>query len=177
MSAELPISPLLPELTAQLTHNHQVILQAPPGAGKTTQVPLHLLQAPWLGTKKIIVLEPRRIAARSCAQYMASLLGQTVGKQVGYRVRQDSQVSTQTRIEVVTGGVFLRMLQEDPSLEAVGLVIFDEFHERQLDSDLGLALSLYSQTLWREHDPLRLLVMSATLDTAALERLLPRAPV
>ncbi|HMW73625.1 MAG TPA: ATP-dependent helicase HrpB, partial [Cellvibrionaceae bacterium] len=104
MSAELPISPLLPELTAQLTHNHQVILQAPPGAGKTTQVPLHLLQAPWLGTKKIIVLEPRRIAARSCAQYMASLLGQTVGKQVGYRVRQDSQVSTQTRIEVVTGG-------------------------------------------------------------------------
>ncbi|HMY39366.1 MAG TPA: ATP-dependent helicase HrpB, partial [Marinagarivorans sp.] len=177
MSAELPISPLLPELTAQLTHNHQVILQAPPGAGKTTQVPLHLLQAPWLGTKKIIVLEPRRIAARSCAQYMASLLGQTVGKQVGYRVRQDSQVSTQTRIEVVTGGVFLRMLQEDPSLEAVGLVIFDEFHERQLDSDLGLALSLYSQPLWREHDPLRLLVMSATLDTAALERLLPRAPV
>lgn len=177
MSSELPIVPLLPELTSQLTHSQQLILQAPPGAGKTTQVPLHLLKAPWLGAKKIIMLEPRRIAARSCAQYMASLLGETVGAQVGYRVRQDSQVSAKTRIEVVTGGVFLRMLQEDPSLESVGLVIFDEFHERQLDSDLGLALSLYSQTLWREDDPLRLLVMSATLDTAGLERLLPNAPV
>jgi len=177
MSPELPISPLLPELTAQLTHSHQAILQAPPGAGKTTQVPLHLLNAPWLGTRKIVMLEPRRIAARSCAQYMASLLGEAVGGQVGYRVRQDSQVSSKTRIEVVTGGVFLRMLQEDPSLESVGLVIFDEFHERQLDSDLGLALSLYSQNLLREDDPLRLLVMSATLDTAALERLMPKAPV
>lgn len=177
MSAELPIAPLLPELTAQLSHCHHVILQAPPGAGKTTQVPLHLLNAPWLGQQKIIMLEPRRIAARSCAGYMASLLGEAVGAQVGYRVRQDSQVSHKTRIEVVTGGVFLRMLQEDPSLESVGLVIFDEFHERQLDSDLGLALSLYSQNLLREDNSLRLLVMSATLDTAALERLLPNAPV
>ncbi len=177
MAPELPISPLLPRLTQEFTQRQQVILQAPPGAGKTTQVPLHLSTAPWLAGKKIIMLEPRRIAARSCALYMASLLGEPVGATVGYRVRQDSQVSSKTQIEVVTGGVFLRMLQEDPSLESVGLVIFDEFHERQLDSDLGLALSIYSQTLLREEDPLRLLVMSATLDTAALERLLPDAPV
>ncbi|HEY6527339.1 MAG TPA: ATP-dependent helicase HrpB [Cellvibrionaceae bacterium] len=177
MTPELPIAPLLPELIAKLFHSHQLILQAPPGAGKTTQVPLHLLKAPWLGDKKIIMLEPRRIAARSCAIYMAALLGEPVGATVGYRVRQDSQVSAKTRIEVVTGGVFLRMLQEDPSLESAGVIIFDEFHERQLDSDLALALSLYSQSLLREDDPLRLLVMSATLDTQGLEKLLPHAPV
>jgi ATP-dependent helicase HrpB len=177
MTLELPIAPLLPELTAKLSRSHQLILQAPPGAGKTTQVPLHLLKAPWLGDKKIIMLEPRRIAARSCAVYMATRVGEPVGATVGYRVRQDSQVSARTRVEVVTGGVFLRMLQEDPSLESAGLVIFDEFHERQLDSDLALALSLYSQSLLREDDPLRLLVMSATLDTQGLEKLLPHAPV
>lgn len=176
-AANLPITHLLAELTNQFNTHRQVILQAPPGAGKTTQVPLHLLRAPWLGEKKIIMLEPRRIAARSCALFMASLLGETVGLTVGYRVRQDTKVSASTRIEVVTGGVFLRMLQEDPSLESVGLVIFDEFHERQLDSDLGLSLSLYCQALLRDEDPLRVLVMSATLDTQGLERLLPLAPV
>jgi ATP-dependent helicase HrpB len=133
MSQELPITPLLSELTTQFINNQQIIVQAPPGAGKTTQVPLHLLKAPWLQGKKIIMLEPRRIAARSSALFMAKLLGESIGETLGYRVRQDTQVGPKTRIEVVTGGVFLRMLQEDPSLEAVGLVIFDEFHERQLD--------------------------------------------
>lgn len=175
MNCALPISPILPELTQKLSNHPQVILQAPPGAGKTTQVPLHLLQAPWLSGKKILMLEPRRIAARSSATYMAKSLGETVGETVGYRVRQDSQIGAKTQIEVITSGVFLRMLQEDPSLESIGLVIFDEFHERSLDNDLGLSLSLYCQSLLRAD--LKLLVMSATLDTQGLEQLLPEAPV
>lgn len=177
MNCALPISPILAELTEKLSTHLQVILQAPPGAGKTTQVPLHLLQAPWLNGKKILMLEPRRIAARSSATYMAKSLGEAVGETVGFRVRQDSQIGPKTQIEVITGGVFLRMLQEDPSLESTGLVIFDEFHERSLDNDLGLSLSLYCQSLLRSEDPLRLLVMSATLDTQGLEQLLPQAPV
>ncbi len=168
--SHLPIDQVLPQLMATLAEAPRCVLQAEPGAGKTTRVPLALLQQDYLADQKIIMLEPRRIAARGAAEYMASQLGERCGETVGYRMRQDSAVSSRTRLEVVTEGVFLRMLQEDPSLEGVGMVIFDEFHERNLDSDVALALSLQSAELFREDTPLKLLVMSATLDVEPLQR-------
>jgi ATP-dependent helicase HrpB len=151
------------------------LLQAPPGAGKTTRVPLALLNESWLAGGKIIMLEPRRLAARAAAARMAQSLNEPIGGTVGYRVRLDTRVGAGTRIEVVTEGVLTRMLQSDPTLDGVGLVIFDEFHERSLNADLGLALARQSQRLVRPE--LRLLVMSATLDVAPVARLLGDAPV
>jgi ATP-dependent helicase HrpB len=171
----LPIHEALPALKAALTDRNAAVLVAPPGAGKTTVVPLELLAQPWRGDGKIIVLEPRRLAARAAAERMAKTLGETVGDTVGYRVRMQSRVSAATRIEVVTEGVFTRMVLADPELAGVACVIFDEFHERSLDADLGLALARDAQGLLRED--LRLLVMSATLDGAAVARLLDDAPV
>jgi ATP-dependent helicase HrpB len=152
-----------------------VVLVAPPGAGKTTGAPLALLGEPWVGGGKIIVLEPRRLAARAAAMRMSATLGEPVGRTVGYRVRLDTRVSAATRIEVVTEGVFTRMILDDPGLEGVAAVLFDEFHERSLDADLGLAFAFDSQGLLRED--LRLLVMSATLDGARVSTLLNDAPV
>ncbi len=150
-----------------------MVLEAPPGAGKTTVVPLALIEQDWLQDQRIIMLEPRRMAARSAAQRMASLLGEPVGQTVGYRVRQESKVSKQTRIEVITEGILTRMLLQDPSLEGVGLLIFDEFHERSIDADFGLALALQGRDIFRDIDtPLRLLVMSATLDGDTVASLL-----
>jgi len=171
---DLPVSEALPALTAALAAHGAAVLVAPPGAGKTTLVPLALLDAPWRGDGRIIMLEPRRLAARAAAHRLASLLGEGVGQTVGYRVRLDSKVSTATRIEVVTEGVFTRMLLDDPELNGIAAVIFDEFHERSLDGDLGLALALEARIL---RDDLRLLVMSATIDGATVARLLDGAPV
>lgn len=170
----LPIHEALPDLKAALAAANAAVLVAPPGAGKTTVVPLELLEEPWAGGK-IIVLEPRRLAARAAAERMAKSLGEPVGQTVGYRVRMQSRVSAATRIEVVTEGVFTRMVLADPELAGVACVIFDEFHERSLDADLGLALARDAQRVLR--DDLRLLVMSATLDGAAVARLLDAAPV
>jgi ATP-dependent helicase HrpB len=170
----LPIEEILPALKAALVNGTSAVLVAPPGAGKTTRAPLALLDQPW-ADGKLILLEPRRLAARAAAARMAATLGERVGETVGYRVRMDSKVSAKTRIEVVTEGVFTRMIQDDPGLDGVCAVLFDEFHERSLDADLGLALARDSQTLLR--DDLRLLVMSATLDGAAVARLLDGAPV
>ncbi|MBA8682180.1 ATP-dependent helicase HrpB [Stenotrophomonas tumulicola] len=165
-----PISTLLPQLLAELEMHSRLVLEAPPGAGKTTQVPLALLDASWLQGRKIMVLEPRRVAARSAAQFMARQLGDEVGGTVGYRIRFESRVSARTRIEVVTEGILTRMLQDDPMLEGIGAILFDEFHERHLHGDLGLALALDVQAQLR--DDLRLVVMSATLDGERLARLL-----
>jgi ATP-dependent helicase HrpB len=170
----LPIEPLLPDLLQSLEQHPSVVLEAPPGAGKTTRVPLALLGTPWLAGKSIVMLEPRRLAARNAALYMAGELGEAAGGQVGYRVRFDSKVGPNSRIEVVTEGILTRRLQQDPELEGVGLVIFDEFHERNLHSDLALALCLDAQQGLRED--LKLLVMSATLDGDRVARLLD-APV
>ena len=171
----LPIESALPELRAALAAAGAAVLQAPPGAGKTTRVPLALLDEPWLAGRRIVMLEPRRLAARAAAAHMARLRGEAVGGTVGYRVRMETRVGPATRIEVVTEGVLTRMLQSDPALEGVGLVVFDEFHERSLHADLGLALTLQSRALLR--DDLRLLVMSATLDGAPVAALLGGAPV
>jgi ATP-dependent helicase HrpB len=171
----LPVEEILPQLQNALAERTSTVLVAPPGAGKTTLVPLRLLEAAWLGDRKIVMLEPRRLAARAAAERMAKTLGERVGDRVGYRVRMQSKVSARTRIEVVTEGVFSRMILDDPSLDGVGAVIFDEFHERSLDADLGLALARDAQGVLRED--LRLLVMSATLDGAAVARLLDDAPV
>ncbi|MEN0041301.1 MAG: DEAD/DEAH box helicase, partial [Pseudomonadota bacterium] len=170
----LPVTEVLPELLARLNEAPNAVLIAPPGAGKTTLVPLALLDAGWRQGRKIIMLEPRRLAARASATRMAQLLGETVGQRVGYRVRFDTKISKDTVIEVVTGGVFARMLRADPMLESVAAVLFDEFHERSLDSDLAMALCLDLQSGLR--DELRLLAMSATLDGAAVADLL-KAPV
>ncbi|MFN3522845.1 MAG: ATP-dependent helicase HrpB [Phenylobacterium sp.] len=171
----LPIHDILPKLQAAMAERTSAVLVAPPGAGKTTVVPLALLEAPWRAEGRIIVLEPRRLAARAAAERMAATLGESVGETVGYRVRMQSRVSARTRIEVVTEGVFTRMILADPGLAGVAAVIFDEFHERSLDADLGLALARDAQQLLR--DDLRILVMSATLDGAAVARLLDGAPV
>jgi len=171
----LPVEAVLADLQTALANNACAVLQAPPGAGKTTCVPLHLLGACWLDNRKIILLAPRRLAARAAAMRMADLLKEKVGQTVGYRVRLDSRVSAATRIEVVTEGVLTRMLQSDPALEGVGLVIFDEFHERSLDADVGLALCLDMQGVLNKN--LRLLVMSATIETGALAEMLAGAPV
>jgi len=171
----LPIDDALPELTAALRAHQAAVLVAPPGAGKTTRVPLVLAQEPWAERKKIIVLEPRRLAARACAARMAATLGEPVGETVGYRVRFGSKVSRATRIEVVTEGVFTRMVLDDASLEGVAALLFDEFHERSLDGDLGLALARDVQGGLRAD--LKILVMSATIDGARVAKLLGDAPV
>ncbi|PCH58630.1 MAG: ATP-dependent helicase HrpB, partial [SAR86 cluster bacterium] len=172
----LPVTEILEELKSTLKRCHEAILQAPPGAGKTSLVPLALLAEPWLGHKKILMLEPRRIATRAAAHRMADLLHESVGHTVGYRMRLDTRVSSHTKIEVITEGILTRMLQSDPSLDDVGLVIFDEFHERSLDADLALALCLKGRSLFREEDPLKVLIMSATLDSHKLAEL-TKAPI
>src|SRR6185312_6295899 len=169
-----PITPLLPEIRASLEATPRLVLEAPPGAGKTTRVPLALLDAPWLDGRKIVMQEPRRLAARAAARRMAETLGEPVGETVGYRVRFDSKVGPRTRIEVVTDGLFLRMLQDDPSLEGVGCVIFDELHERGLETDLSFALVRESQQALRED--LRVVAMSATLDPGPVSERLDGAP-
>ena len=171
----LPIVEALPALLQTLATQTRVLLQAPPGAGKSTLVPLALLASPWLGDAKILMLEPRRIAARAVAGRMAQLMSEPVGKSVGYRTRLDTRVSRDTRIEVVTEGILTRMLQDNSELPGIACVIFDEFHERSLNADLGLALCLESQQTLRED--LRLLIMSATLDLAPLARRLNDAPI
>jgi len=171
----LPIDAALGDLAVALRRGNTAVLVAPPGAGKTTRVPLALLEEPWAQGRKILVLEPRRLAARAAAARMAWMLGESVGETVGLRVRFGSKVSRGTRVEVVTEGVFTRLILEDPSLEGVAAVLFDEFHERSLDADLGLALARDAQRGLRED--LRLLVMSATLDGARVAALLENAPV
>ncbi|TEW53774.1 ATP-dependent helicase HrpB [Psychromonas sp. RZ22] len=168
----LPVHAVLTELKQQLIHNPQVILQAPPGAGKSTYLPLVLLKEQWF-TGKIIMLEPRRLAARNIAHYLAEQLGQPIGKQVGYRLRGESKVSQTTQLEIVTEGILIRLLQKDPELNGIDLVIFDEFHERNVQADLGLALCLDSQASLRED--LSLLIMSATLNNQSLQQHLPEA--
>ena len=169
----LPITEALPELALALAHGRQVVLEAPPGAGKSTIVPLALLDAPWRGDGRILMLEPRRIAARAVAVRMAATLGEQAGGRVGFRTRLESRTGPATRVEVVTEGILTRMLQRDPALDGVACVVFDEFHERNLQGDLGLALALDSQRHLRPD--LRLLVMSATLDAEALARVLDDA--
>ena len=159
---DFPIQSLLPAIRASLQDHARLVLEAPPGAGKTTQVPLALLEADWLRGQKIVMLEPRRVAARAAAGFMAKQLGEAVGETLGYRIRFDNKVGPRTRIEVVTEGILTRMLQDDPMLEGVGALLFDEFHERHLAGDLGLALALDVQAGLRED--LRIVVMSATLD-------------
>ncbi|MEL7937197.1 ATP-dependent helicase HrpB [Pseudomonas delhiensis] len=172
----LPIDAVLPALRQALSARHEAVLEAPPGAGKTTRVPLALLDQPWLAGQGILMLEPRRLAARAAAERLAAELGERVGETVGYRIRLDSKVGPKTRIEVVTEGILTRRLQDDPALEGVGLVIFDEFHERSLDADLALALTLNGRELLRD-TPLKVLVMSATLEGERLAALLDDAPV
>ncbi|MDH5613080.1 MAG: ATP-dependent helicase HrpB [Gammaproteobacteria bacterium] len=171
----LPINDVLGEIKNTLSTHHRLVLQAPPGAGKTTAVPLALLDQPWLHTKQIIMLEPRRLAARNAAARMAHLLNEKVGETVGYQIRQDNCFSDQTKILVVTEGILTRKLQADPELKNTALVIFDEFHERSLHADLSLALCLQSQQVLRED--LKILVMSATLNTTAVAKLLDNAPI
>lgn len=173
----LPIDEVLPALRLALAERHETVLEAPPGAGKTTRVPLALLNEPWLAGQKILMLEPRRLAARAAAERLASELGEKVGETVGYRIRLDSKVGPNTRIEVVTEGILTRRLQHDPSLEGVGLLIFDEFHERSLDADLALALSLNGRELFRDEQPLKILLMSATLEGERLASILADAPI
>ncbi|MCP3440353.1 ATP-dependent helicase HrpB [Bradyrhizobium sp. CCGUVB14] len=171
----LPIDAVLDDLSRTLEAHNAAVLVAPPGAGKTTRVPLALLDAPWAKGKKIIVLEPRRIAARASADRMAKSLGERAGETVGYRVRFGSKISRATRIEVVTEGIFTRQILDDPELSGVAAILFDEFHERSLDADMGLALARDAQQGLRED--LRILVMSATLDGARVSKLLGEAPV
>lgn len=172
---QLPVSAVLAALQTALETRGLAVLSAPPGAGKTTLVPLDLLSAPWREDRRIILIEPRRLAARAAAGRMAALLGEAVGETVGYRMRLDTKISARTRIEVVTEGVFTRMILDDPELSGVAAVLFDEFHERSLDADLGLALALDVRGALRED--LRILVMSATLDGARIASLMGDAPV
>ena len=171
----LPIDALLPDIRRQLASHAALVIQAPPGAGKTTRVPLALMDEPWMRSQKLVMLEPRRLAARAAARRMASELGEEPGGRVGYRVRLDTRVGPATRIEVVTEGVLTRLLQDDPSLSGYAAVLFDEFHERSLQTDLALALCLESQAALRPE--LKLVVMSATLDAAPVAKLLGEAPV
>jgi ATP-dependent helicase HrpB len=171
---ELPINDILPELLAALAVSPAAVLTAEPGSGKTTIAPLALLDQPWLADRKIIILEPRRLAARAAAARLSELVGDKVGNTIGYRVRFDSKVSRATRIEVVTEGILIRMLQNDPALCGTGLVIFDEFHERSLQGDLALALCLDARQLRQD---LKILVMSATIDSGEITSLLDNAPV
>lgn len=173
----LPIDEVLPALRAALAARHEVVLEAPPGAGKTTRVPLALLDQDWLAGQTILMLEPRRLAARAAAERMAAELGERVGETVGYRIRLESKVGPSTRIEVVTEGILARRLQDDPSLDGVGLVIFDEFHLRNMDADLALALALNGRELFRDDLPMKVLLMSATLEGERLSRLLDDAPI
>ena len=170
----LPIDAVLPALADALANGNAAVLVAQPGAGKTTRVPLALLGAPWRKDGRIIVLEPRRLAARAAARQMARLLGEEVGQRVGYRVRMESKVSARTRIEVVTEGVFTRMVLDDPELTGIAALLFDEFHERSLDADLGLALALDARAL---RPDLRILVMSATIDGTRVADMLDGAPI
>ncbi|MFD1198342.1 ATP-dependent helicase HrpB [Brucella gallinifaecis] len=172
---DLPVTRILPELDAAMNAHASAVLVAPPGAGKTTLVPLHFLHADWRGNGMIVLLEPRRLAARAAARRMAQLLDEEPGETVGYRMRLESRVSAKTRILVVTEGVFTRMILDDPDLKGVAAVLFDEFHERSLDADFGLALALDVQSVLR--DDLKILVMSATLDGARVASLLGDAPV
>ena len=171
----LPITQVIPEIKAKLLSNQRLVLQAPPGAGKTTALPLALLDEPWLKGKKIIMLEPRRLAVRSSASRMAELLGEKVGQRIGYQIKMESVQSDKTQILIVTEGILTRKLQHDPSLEGVALLIFDEFHERSLHADLSLALALESQSVLRED--LKILIMSATLNTEAISTLMDNAPI
>ncbi len=157
----LPVEEIYAPLKAWLAAETTAVVIAPPGAGKTTGIPLALLHEPWLAGQSIVLLEPRRLAARAAAARMAETLGESVGDTVGFRVRGESRIGRKTRIEVVTEGIFSRRILDDPSLEGVGCVIFDEFHERSLDADLGLAFARDAQSVLR--DDLRLLIMSATL--------------
>ena len=171
----LPINQVLPQVKQELRSNNRLVLQAPPGAGKTTALPLALLDEPWLKDKKIIMLEPRRLAVRSSAARMAELLGEKVGRRIGYQIKMESVQSKDTKILIVTEGILTHKLQADPSLEDIALVIFDEFHERSLHADLSLALTLESQSILRED--LKVLVMSATLNTSAISKLLDHATI
>ncbi len=171
----LPIHQIIPELQTVLQTHSRVVLQAPPGAGKTTAVPLSLLDAPWLEGRKIIMLEPRRLAVRASAVRMAQMLGEKVGERVGYQIKMESVQSERTKILIVTEGILTRKLQHDPALEEAALIIFDEFHERSLHADLSLALALESQSILRQD--LKILVMSATLNTTAVCDLLGGAPL
>lgn len=173
--SRMPIDEVIPKLKESLYTNGTAILTAEPGAGKTTRIPLALLDEPWMKGKGMILLEPRRLAARSAAQYMAKQLGEAVGETVGYRIRMESKVSSKTRITVVTEGVLTRMLQHDPALIGTGLLLFDEYHERSIHADLGLALVMQSRQLLRED--LRILVMSATLHSAPIAAMLENAEV
>ncbi|MFA6457415.1 MAG: ATP-dependent helicase HrpB, partial [Bacteroidota bacterium] len=173
--ATLPIDTVLDSLKSVIANNRNCILTAEPGAGKTTRVPLSLLEEEWLWGKKIVMLEPRRLAAIRSAEYMAEQLGQSAGETIGYRIRGESRIGKSTRLEVVTEGVLTRMLQEDASLPETGLIIFDEFHERSIHADLGLALALDVQEHLRPD--LKLLVMSATIDASAVSALMENAPV
>ncbi|HEY5597811.1 MAG TPA: DEAD/DEAH box helicase, partial [Kiloniellales bacterium] len=172
---EFPVDAVIPQLSEALAQGPSALLVAEPGAGKTTRVPLKLLDAAWLKGQKIVMLEPRRLAARAAAHRMADTLGEEIGETVGYSVRLDRKVSAKTRIEVITEGILTRRLQSDPELKGTGLVIFDEFHERSLDGDLGLALTLDVQRALR--GDLKMLVMSATLDVARVAQHLGGAPV
>ncbi|MCL7997168.1 ATP-dependent helicase HrpB [Brucella sp. 21LCYQ03] len=172
---DLPVTRILPQLDAAFATHASAVLVAPPGAGKTTLVPLHFLNASWRGDGMIVLLEPRRLAARAAARRMAQLLGEEPGETVGYRMRLESKVSAKTKILVVTEGVFARMILDDPDLKGIAAVLFDEFHERSLDADFGLALALDVQAALR--DDLKILVMSATLDGARVASLLGDAPI
>ena len=174
-SSPLPIDDVLDALRSTLAVHSNLVLVAPPGAGKTTRVPLALLDEDWVAGRKLIVLEPRRIAARAAADRMASMLGETVGDTIGLRVRLETRVSAATRIEIVTEGVFARQILDDPGLDGIAAVLFDEFHERSLDADLGLALALDAQAVLRPD--LRLIAMSATLDGARVAGVMGDATV
>ena len=178
IDSKLPITTVLPDIIKCLEERDELVLQAPPGAGKTTLVPLALMGQSWLSNKKILLLEPRRVAARNAAFRMADMLGQKPGGSVGYRMRLDTCVGASTVVEVITEGILNRMLQSDPSLEDIGLIIFDEFHERNLESDLALALTLQGRSIFRDaNEPLKILIMSATLDGKLIAKLLDDAPI